>query len=504
MANMYTVLDERRASMGNQEAEVHNGGTHSSNEYRTSFRRDYARILHSPSFRRLQGKTQLFPCFESDFFRNRLTHSLEVAQIAKSIAIRINKTLIEPHGKGSEIDLDLVELASLAHDLGHPPFGHQGEEALNTLMRDFGGFEGNAQTLRILSKLEKKTQGGDLGKGGFDTDGSDRRFGLDLTYRSLASVLKYDARKTQATFKGYYASEESLVKEIKRHVLNGAKHTGKFKTIECQIMDIADDIAYSTFDIEDIFKSGFLNPIDLFAATPAFYEKISENVTNVLNKGLSERSASRVYVSVEDVYNIVSELFRELFDLDWINGVSALEDKQVRTEEYVFLGIQSAYRLGKLMSSNGYFRTGFTSKLINEAVNAVEFELNEEIPALSTVKLREDWNDIQNNMRLRIEIMKQVAFQSQILSPKLKVVEYRGKEIIRKLFEVFASIGKNDQKGYELLPDDVRLLYDRNNGDEAHKRRIVCDFIASMTDRYAIEFYGRITSENPETIFKPL
>jgi dGTPase len=124
--------------------------------YRTPWRRDYARLIHSPSFRRLQGKTQVFPGHESDFYRNRLTHSLEVAQIAKSIAIRLNAVAEPFRPRGTKIEPDIVEFAGLAHDLGHPPFGHNGEEALDECMRDHGGFEGNAQSLRIVSRLEKK------------------------------------------------------------------------------------------------------------------------------------------------------------------------------------------------------------------------------------------------------------------------------------------------------------------------------------------------------------
>ncbi|MEQ9639049.1 MAG: dNTP triphosphohydrolase [Alphaproteobacteria bacterium] len=117
-------------------------------KYRSAFRRDYARLIHCPAFRRLQGKLQIFPGIESDFFRNRLTHSLEVAQIAKSIALRLNDQY--SIFKNNEIDTDLVELAGLAHDLGHPPFGHSGEIGLDSCMSTSGGFEGNAQTFRIL------------------------------------------------------------------------------------------------------------------------------------------------------------------------------------------------------------------------------------------------------------------------------------------------------------------------------------------------------------------
>ena len=162
--------------------------TESKVSYRSPFRRDYARLLHCPAFRRLQGKTQLFPGAESDFFRNRLTHSLEVAQIAKSIALRINSR--HAYFVDNPIDLDLIETAALAHDLGHPPFGHNGERALDECMRKKGGFEGNAQTLRILARLEKKEL--DLEEAEETPKSEDRRVGLNLTYRTLAAVLKYD------------------------------------------------------------------------------------------------------------------------------------------------------------------------------------------------------------------------------------------------------------------------------------------------------------------------
>lgn len=129
-------------------------GQSSKDKFRSEFRRDFARLVHSPAFRRLQDKTQLIPGVQSDFYRNRLTHSMEVAQVAKSIAQKLNSDL-EKNNR-PKIDLDLVEFAGLAHDLGHPPFGHTGEAVLNEKMSMYGGFEGNAQTLRILARLEKK------------------------------------------------------------------------------------------------------------------------------------------------------------------------------------------------------------------------------------------------------------------------------------------------------------------------------------------------------------
>ena len=223
--------------------------------HRSDFRRDYARVLHSPAFRRLQGKTQLFPGIESDFFRNRLTHSLEVAQIAKAIASRLN--YYNEYFHKNPIDLDLVEMAALAHDLGHPPFGHNGERALDDCMKKSGGFEGNAQSLRILARLEKKEQ---APSGGQD-------LGLNLTHRSFAAVIKYDQsipkeRKAKDLLvKGYYDSEKDLVNKIKNSVNGNGVGNELFKTIECQIMDLADDIAYSTYDLEDALKAGFVTPI---------------------------------------------------------------------------------------------------------------------------------------------------------------------------------------------------------------------------------------------------
>ena len=251
--------------------------------YRTEFRRDYQKLLHSPCFRRLQGKTQLFPSEENDFYRTRLTHSLEVAQVAKSIAIRLNST--DPYFKKHHVDTDLIEFAGLAHDIGHPPFGHNGEYILDTLMLDYRGFEGNAQTLRILPTIEQKATIEFPPVAPF-AEGQDIRRGLNLTYRSLASVLKYDraipengdARRSadlaSEPCKGYYSSEAPLVREIKKRL--GTRGVKRFKTIECSIMDVADDIAYSTYDIEDAFAAGFLTPISILAVADVEKEKIAE------------------------------------------------------------------------------------------------------------------------------------------------------------------------------------------------------------------------------------
>lgn len=439
--------------------------------YRSEARRDSARLTHSPAFRRLQGKTQLFPGAESDFFRNRLTHSLEVAQVAKSIAIRFNAQ--EPFLRGQPIDLDLVEFAAWCHDLGHPPFGHQGEHALDDLMKESGGFEGNAQTLRLVSRLEKRQRTcEDLS--GIDDDAIDCRLGLNLSARSLAAILKYDqpiprksaGRKDPDTVaKGYYESESALVRWIKKQVVPGARQP--LKTIECQIMDIADDIAYSTYDLEDTFKAGFLTPLDLLA---------SEDLYDLV---AAKASASmRKHVTPTDIGDVFVELFRDLSaetDFDISNPDAPLA---IATIVY-----DAATKLGK----NAYLRSAFTSRLIRLALDGVQFVPNEEFPALSSAVLT-------GAARLRVEALKHFTFEATIQSSRVSVSQVRAHEIVSAIFESL----KRDQR---LLPDDVRRLYARS--EKRERDRAICDFIAGMTDRYAVEFYGRIKSENPETIFKP-
>ncbi len=500
-SGMYSKSDQERPLN-----EYSNGSCTDECNYRSEFRRDYGRIIHSPGFRRLQGKTQLYPSIESDFFRNRLTHSLEVAQVAKAIAAKINYIHFKDD-RDNRIDLDLIEVAALAHDIGHPPFGHQGEEALNECMHKYGGFEGNAQTLRLLTKIEKKRMNGLLYCGGFE-NGIDKRYGLNLTFRALASILKYDKEipknlpnettddgdKIEGKYKvqkGYYSTEKDVVEKIRENVA-GKNFTGVLKTIECQIMDIADDIAYSTFDLEDAFKAEFLSPIDIITLDNYFFEKVAEKVnTEIKKKGNVEE------VNVQDLKNILSDLFKntlfkiETFSKDFTSLNSSDFSELIQGEEYKYFSTQYAGRYSYYLANNGYARADFSSQLISSALAGIEFKKNEKNLAFSTIHLKK-------NDQMRIEILKQVAFETQILSPKLKIAEVRGKEIVKKIFE---SLESNP----ELLPQDIRKVYSNYKGKESehNRKRIICDYVACMTDKYAIELYGRLTSETPETIFKP-
>ncbi|HEY9394390.1 MAG TPA: deoxyguanosinetriphosphate triphosphohydrolase, partial [Nocardioides sp.] len=208
---------------------------------RTQFERDRARVVHAASTRRLAAKTQVVGPQADDFVRNRLTHSLEVAQVARDLSRALN-------GPDSP-QPDIAETAALAHDLGHPPFGHNGEKALNAWAADIGGFEGNAQTLRLLTRLEPKV---------FGPDG--RSYGLNLTRASLDASCKYPWAEATGVADpsgrqkfGFYHDDVDVFRWLR------AGAPDRRLCIEAQVMDLSDDIAYSVHDFEDAVVNGYID-----------------------------------------------------------------------------------------------------------------------------------------------------------------------------------------------------------------------------------------------------
>ena len=241
-ASAVGVAPGRPSGYDDADAERYFGERHRSQ--RDDFARDRARVLHSAALRRLAAKTQvLSPASPADFARNRLTHSLEVAQVGRELATALR------------LSPDVVDTACLNHDLGHPPFGHNGERALNDWARDIGGFEGNAQTLRIVTRLEPKVLG---------SDGVS--YGLNLTRASLDATCKYPWTAERPVPDaggrlkfGVYAQDEEVFRWMR------ADAPGRVRCIEAEVMDLSDDIAYSVHDFEDAIVNGYLDPSRLTA-----------------------------------------------------------------------------------------------------------------------------------------------------------------------------------------------------------------------------------------------
>jgi dGTPase len=242
---------------------------------RTQYERDRARVLHSAGFRRLAAKTQVHTAGSDDFLRTRLTHSLEVAQISREMGSRLG------------CDPDVVDVAGLAHDIGHPPFGHNGEAALHEAAESCGGFEGNAQTLRVLTRLEAKVDGA----------------GLNLTRASLDASCKYPWPRRPGRRKfGVYTDDQPVFDWIRQPAPPGER-----RCLEAQVMDWADDVAYSVHDVEDGVHGGYLSlaPLlhdaderaELCADVAATY---SDETPEALGEALRLLLADEVVVAVAD------------------------------------------------------------------------------------------------------------------------------------------------------------------------------------------------------------
>ena len=391
---------------------------------RSEFARDRARVVHSAALRRLGAKTQvLSPGEDSDFARTRLTHSLEVAQVGREMALDLG------------VDPEIVDMACLAHDLGHPPFGHNGERALNDWAADFGGFEGNAQTLRILTRIEPKV---------FASNG--RSLGLNLTRASLDATCKYPWRRSEArvddvthTSKfGVYDDDLEIFEWMRLGAPNGQK------SIEAQIMDFADDVAYSVHDFEDAIVSGYLD-------------------------------LAQVADSLGSDW-IVAEIRRwahDRFDIDEIE--SALG--RIRSSKYWISMFESTQpELASLKN--------LTSELIGSFVRRTTSATIEAADGSSIVRFG-------GNLVVPVEVEAEIAVLKGLVSAFLMSLESRQKfyeqqrELLTEVADALYSSGESHLDANSVVAWNLTT-------DDAQKARVVVDFIANLTDLSAKRLHERL------------
>ncbi len=413
---------ERPAGYDDADAARYHSEQHRSQ--RDDFARDRARVLHSAALRRLAAKTQvLSPASPADFARNRLTHSLEVAQVGRELATAL------------QLAADVVDTACLTHDLGHPPFGHNGERALNEWAESIGGFEGNAQTLRILTRLEPKV-----------IDGEGRSFGLNLTRASLDASCKYPWTAEhplpdpggRLKF-GVYPDDE----DVFRWMRDGAP--GRVRCIEAEVMDLSDDIAYSVHDFEDAVVNGYLDPARL--ADPAAHDALLTAIQSWVGFDFARDE-------LEDA------LYRLMRMPEWIDS---------------FDGTRPA--LARLKN--------LTSDLIGRFARA------------ATTATREAYaTSILTRYRGHLVVPRVVEAEMAVLKGIIGafVVSIEGrKDLYREQRRVLKRLATALWERPEALDPLHAADFDAAQTDAA-RRRVIVDQVASLTDQLAIAWHGALVA----------
>jgi dGTPase len=424
-------------------------------DHRHPAERDRDRILHSSAFRRLQGKTQVFGIGQADFYRTRLTHSIEAAQIARAIA---NNLLVEQPLLQRCLAPELAEAAALAHDLGHPPFGHAGEQTLDACMLEVNRrahlkgkrtlrFEGNAQTFHILVAAEPK---------------SPAYPGLNLTRATLAGVLKYPFEQDIRNNKFIFSSDIPTAKwalQQSGSVLEKRSQSKKHPktSIACQILDWADDCAYSIHDVEDALQAQFLNPGDL------------ENVRFV-RRVAAHYEATREEEAVPKL--TFSEIRERLVDLE----------KRIRPRAS---GDERAHRKAAMRN------------ILNDLITSVS------VQACSNNR-RSDFSwqlVIPHESRILSVLCKSVIWEAVITDPRVAAMSAKGREILRDLFH-FLMEEVLDKKSSDLFPRYYRPIIEACfEGGQMEAARAVCNFLALLTDMDALRLHALLRGSKASSIF---
>lgn len=382
---------------------------------RTAFARDRARILHSAGLRRLAAKTQVLVAGTADFPRTRLTHTLEVAQIGRELGLSLG------------CDPDLVEVGCLAHDLGHPPFGHNGEAALAEIAQPCGGFEGNAQTLRLLTRLEAKT---------FAADGTS--LGLNLTRASLDAAVKYPWSVSVDPLKyGFYADDEPIFNWIRQGSTAGRK------CFEAQVMDWADDVAYSVHDVEDAVVGGHL---DLGVMNSVFER---DAIIALARQSYTSASPEEVGEAMDRL------LALDYWPGDFDGGLNSLARLKNFTSQLIGRFCQAADRATRAKYGSGRL-TRYGAELIVPAAAEAEVAVLKTLANLYVMQ-RDGAADIY-------------ARQQEVLKGLVSALTLR--------------------EGVDLEPAFAPAWQAAD--DDAGRLRAVIDQVASLTDHSAVEWHGRL------------
>ncbi|MBC2602243.1 dGTP triphosphohydrolase [Puniceicoccus vermicola] len=411
---------------GDFDRETLPGGKRPPEDHRSPFAIDRDRVVFSYAFRRLQSKTQVFQSGEFDFYRTRLTHSMEVARIGRSICdyLTYSSPVLQ---KDFFLDQDLTEGICLSHDLGHPPFGHIGERKLNELMSGFGGFEGNGQTLRILTRLIYAREKGSEG--------------MNPTRAFLDGVLKYKQLYRERFRESGTHPENHFIYDDQEQVRDFALGSGlvpgeldsfpnlnKVRSIECQVMDWADDAAYSLNDIVDGIEARYI--------TQHTVDKWAEKVDD-----LSESD-----------FKLLDELKRSIRE--------------------------------------GYYERKFGSK-VGAFINATRI-VESEGPFSDRTNRYRFRLDIDPASRREANLYKRIANDLIFQSTTIQQIEFKGSRLLGDLFEAVMDnySAKTTGRCLKLVSDHEHELF-RNAGGDAERARLVSDFLSGLTDGQAVRYYKK-------------
>lgn len=413
-----------------RDAERYVSETHRSE--RDDFARDRARVLHSAALRRLAAKTQvLSPASTADFARNRLTHSLEVAQVGRELATALG------------VSADVVDTACLSHDLGHPPFGHNGERALNEWAERIGGFEGNAQSLRILTRLEAKV-----------LDADDRSVGLNLTRASLDATCKYpwtvDSPVPDPGGRlkfGVYPEDEAVF----RWMREGAP--GRMRCIEAEIMDLSDDIGYSVHDFEDAIVNGYVDVARL--SDPAEHEALLDRIQQWVGYDFTRDELADALYRLSSQPMWLASFDRSRRDLARLKNLTS--DMIGRFARASVAATRAAYAGPALVRYNAHV-------VVPRVVEA------------------------------EIAVLKGIMGQAIVTIDARKGVYKEQRRVLTRLADALWSTDALWSAGADVLEPAFAADF-VDAATDAERARVVVDQIASLTDQSAIDWHNRLVSE---------